>query len=156
MCGNMQASHYPAVDVAIDRMLLCERQQQFSWEALPWKQISFVPQIGQLKVDESNYPYSTAGDVTILQRSTDKTTVAGGYSTGELRIFNYITKEVVATFRGHRSAVSAVAFERSGSIVASGGRDSDIFLWDLVTLTGEVALLTTMGWTAHVDDCTLQ
>jgi WD40 repeat protein len=105
------------------------------------KQLSFVSQIGQLKVEESNYPYSTTGDVTILERSTDKTTVAGGYSSGELRIFNYITKEVVATFRGHRSAVSAVAFERSGSIVASGGRDSDIFLWDLVTLTGEIMLL---------------
>lgn len=82
--------------------------------------------------------------------------MAGGYSSGELRIFNYITKEVVATFRGHRSAVSAVAFERSGSIVASGGRDSDIFLWDLVTLTGEIGLLISIGWTAHVDDSTLQ
>jgi WD40 repeat protein len=105
------------------------------------KQLSFLSQIGQLKVEESNYPYTTTGDVTILERSTDKTTVAGGYSSGELRIFNYITKEMVATFRGHRSAVSAVAFERSGSIVASGGRDSDIFLWDLVTLTGEILLL---------------
>lgn len=153
----MQASHYSAADVAIENIFeSCERLQQVSWEALRFKQISFVPQIGQLKVDESNYPYSTAGDVTILQRSTDKTTVAGGYSSGELRIFNYITKEIVATFRGHRSAVSAVAFERSGSIVASGGRDSDIFLWDLVTLTGEIKLLTSMGRTAHVDDCALQ
>lgn len=63
--------------------------------------------------------------------------MAAGFSGGELRIFNYINKEVVATFRGHRSAVSAISYERSGSIVASGGCDSDIFLWDLVTLTGE-------------------
>lgn len=94
-------------------------------------------QIGTLKVQESNYPYSLSGDVTILERAPDRTTVAAGYSGGELRILNYISKEVVATFRGHRSAVSSIAFERHGSTVASGGSDSDIFLWDLVTLTGE-------------------
>ena len=100
--------------------------------------LSFVSQkVGSLKVQEPAYPYSLSGDVTVLERGTDKTTVAAGFSGGELRIFNYINKEVVATFRGHRSAVSAISYERNGSIVASGGCDSDIFLWDLVTLTGE-------------------
>jgi WD40 repeat protein len=94
-------------------------------------------QIGTLKVQESNYPYSLSGDVTTLERAPNRTTVAAGFSGGELRIFNYISKEVVATFRGHRSAVSSIAFERHGSTVASGGSDSDIFLWDLVTMTGE-------------------
>jgi WD40 repeat protein len=94
-------------------------------------------QIGTLKVQESNYPYSLSGDVTVLERAPDRTTVAAGFSGGELRIFNYISKEVVATFRGHRSAVSSIAFEHHGSTVASGGSDSDIFLWDLVTMTGE-------------------
>jgi U3 small nucleolar RNA-associated protein 12 len=97
-------------------------------------------QIGNLKVQEVNYPYSLAGDVTLLVRGLDKTTVAAGFSSGELRIFNYINKECVATFRGHRSAVSSIAYERGGTIVASGGQDSDIFLWDLVTLTGDYSL----------------
>ena len=88
-------------------------------------------------MQEPAYPYSLSGDVTVLERGTDKTTVAAGFSGGELRIFNYINKEVVATFRGHRSAVSAITYEKSGSMVASGGCDSDIFLWDLVTLTGK-------------------
>jgi U3 small nucleolar RNA-associated protein 12 len=93
-------------------------------------------QIGSLKVSEVNYPYSTSGDATLLVRGNDKTTVAAGFSGGELRIFNYINKECVATFRGHRSAVSSIAYEKNGSIVASGSNDTDIFLWDLVTLTG--------------------
>ena len=97
---------------------------------------SYTSQIGSLRVQESNYPYTLSGDVTLLERATDKTTVAAGYSGGELRIFNYINKEVVATFRGHRSAISSIAFEKRGGVVASGGCDSDIFLWDLVTLTG--------------------
>lgn len=70
-------------------------------------------QIGSLKVPESNYPYSLSGDVTILERAPDKTTVAAGFSGGELRIFNYINKEIIATFRGNDCLLlltSAVAY----------------------------------------------
>ena len=96
--------------------------------------------IGGMKVAEPNYPYSLSGDVTLLLCGTDKSSVAAGYSGGEVRIFNYINRECVATLRGHRSAVTSLAYEVHekgvNSLLASGGADSDIFLWDLVTLTG--------------------
>jgi U3 small nucleolar RNA-associated protein 12 len=59
-----------------------------------------------------------------------------GYSNGELRVFNYINKTCEATLRGHRSAVSSLAFEKDGTVFASGGSDSDIFVWDLVASVG--------------------
>ena len=96
--------------------------------------------IGGMKVAEPNYPYSLSGDVTLLLCGTDKSSVAAGYSGGEVRIFNYINRECIATLRGHRSSVTSLAYEVHekgvNSLLASGGADSDIFLWDLVTLTG--------------------
>jgi len=100
-------------------------------------------QIATLCVDEPNYPYSMGGEVSVLARSPDKSTLAAGYTSGEVRIFNYISKELVATLKGHRSAVTSLMFEAGGEggsgaglLLASGGADCDIFLWDMVTSTG--------------------
>ena len=74
--------------------------------------------------------------MTILACSPDKITIAAGYSNGELRIFNYITKALISTQRGHRSAVTSLAYEEGGVLLASGGADSDIIIWDLVAGVG--------------------
>jgi U3 small nucleolar RNA-associated protein 12 len=72
-------------------------------------------------------------------RLPDKTSVCAGYSSGEARIFNYIQGNLTTTFRGHRSAVTAIAVdEESGSLMATGGADCDIIIWDLVALNGIV------------------
>jgi WD40 repeat protein len=73
------------------------------------------------------------------------------YSSGEVLIFDYMNKSVIvrplpfphsphspqATLRGHRSAVLSLAYDESGTLLASGGADSDIFIWDMVTLAGK-------------------
>lgn len=76
--------------------------------------------------------------MTSIERSSDKTHVAVGYSTGDIRIFDYIKQTVVASFRGHRSAIASLAFDISenSALLASGGKDSDILVWDMVALTG--------------------
>lgn len=90
---------------------------------------------------DKSYPHGEQGDVTVIVRSPDKQTVAVGYSTGEVRIFSYINDTLVAILRGHRSAVSSLAFDTTASsestgglFLISGGADTDIFLWDLVAL----------------------
>ncbi len=95
----------------------------------------------------NNYPYCDLGDVTVLARSPDKQSVAVGYSTGEIRIFNYINSTLVATLRGHRSAVLSLTFDvgtsaetTGGLFLASGGADTDIFLWDIVALVAVTRL----------------
>jgi len=47
------------------------------------------------------------------------------------------TSEVLVTFNGHRSAVAALAFDKSGSLLVSGSRDTDLIVWDV---EGEVGL----------------
>ena len=34
------------------------------------------------------------------------------------------------TLQGHRKAVSALGYSRSGALLASGGQDTDIIVWD--------------------------
>lgn len=98
---------------------------------------------------QTNYPYCELGEVTVLVRSPDKQTVAVGYSTGEVRLFNYINDSLVATLRGHRSGVTSLAFDvaatsedqgMGGLFLASGGADTDIFLWDVVSLVAVARL----------------
>ena len=91
-----------------------------------------------LQASTSNYPYSLPGEVTCIERSNDKSSVASGYSTGEIRIFNYLTRSVLATLRGHRSGISCLSYDTdtTSSLLASGGKDSDIYIWDMVSYAG--------------------
>ena len=85
------------------------------------------------------YPFCTVSEVTALAPSPDKKTLAVGYSTGEVKIFDYIQQTLLTTFRGHRSAVLKLVYDtldNEGLILASGGADCDIFLWDLVSNVG--------------------
>lgn len=91
-------------------------------------------QVGVLSVDQPNYPYGLCGDVHVLARCPDKSSVAVGYSNGDVSIFNYIKKTCTATLRGHKSSVVSLSFDSTGSLLASGGADSDIFVWDMMTL----------------------
>lgn len=48
-------------------------------------------------------------------------------------VFNYLSRTVLATLKGHRSAVTSLAYNTNGSQLISGGADCDIVLWDTVT-----------------------
>jgi U3 small nucleolar RNA-associated protein 12 len=39
-------------------------------------------------------------------------------------------------FRGHKSAVSALAFTEDGTVLVSGGRDTDVVVWDTLEEKG--------------------
>ena len=78
----------------------------------------------------------------MLTRCLDKgrSAVAAGYSNGQINIFNYISKALIASFRGHSSAVSCLTQSSVGSgdstlQLASGGCDCDIVVWDLGGMT---------------------
>ena len=94
-----------------------------------------------MNYEDPNYPYSDFGEVISLVRLPDKTSICAGYSSGEARIFNYVQGNLTTTFRGHRSAVTAIAVdEQSGSLMATGGADCEIIIWDLVALSGVARL----------------
>lgn len=48
-------------------------------------------------------------------------------------IWNVTTGENVQTFKGHRKAVTSVAFNPNGKQVASGSGDETVMLWDIVS-----------------------
>lgn len=62
--------------------------------------------------------------------------LAAGYSDGTVRVWDYRSGEVLVTFKGHKSAVTCVEFDASGTRLVSGSRDSNIIVWDLVTEVG--------------------
>ncbi|GAB5035806.1 wd repeat-containing protein 3 [Nannochloropsis oceanica] len=77
------------------------------------------------------------GEVTALALSPDGRTVAVGYHAGVINLFEIKTGILKVTLHGHRSGgVACLVFSRGGTVLASGGRDTDIILWDLVAESG--------------------
>ncbi|KAH8157787.1 hypothetical protein CIB48_g10463 [Xylaria polymorpha] len=83
---------------------------------------------------------SCAAQVTaIAQSKIDKDVFAVGYEDGSIRLWDkYGT--VIVNFNGHRSAITTLAFDRSGVRLASGSKDTDIIVWDLVAEVGQYKL----------------
>eukprot|EP01035_Chromulina_nebulosa_P021761 gene21761-28161_t len=98
-------------------------------------------QVGQLSASIPNYPYSpqSTSEVLVLTISPDKKTIACGFSTGDIQVYNYISKELLTTLRGHRSGISCLAFDdydQYGQRLASGGFDNDVIIWDMIAYVG--------------------
>ena len=80
-------------------------------------------------------------DVTTIVRSgAEEDIFAVGYSDGSIRIWDAQTTNVLLRFNGHRSAISTLIFDRTGSRLASGSRDTDIIIWNLVSEKAEFKL----------------
>ncbi|KAG0039532.1 hypothetical protein BGZ82_007766 [Podila clonocystis] len=87
-------------------------------------------------------------EVTCITGSPDRDSYAVGYANGSIRIWSMKTSDVLVTFNGHRSAVTALAFDKSGSRLVSGSRDTDLIVWDV---EGEVGIFRLRG---HKDQVT--
>ncbi|BGP18651.1 hypothetical protein JCM10213_002895 [Rhodosporidiobolus nylandii] len=87
--------------------------------------------------------------VTCISRSpVSWETFAVGYADGSIRLWSSSTQSVSVTFNGHKSAVTALAWDADGARLASGSKDTDIIVWDTV---GEVGLFRLRG---HRDQVT--
>lgn len=58
------------------------------------------------------------------------------YADGTIRIWNIETSSSTVTLSGHRSAVTALAFDDQGTRLASGSRDTDLIVWDVIAESG--------------------
>jgi U3 small nucleolar RNA-associated protein 12 len=75
-------------------------------------------------------------EVTAILRSPRKDTLAVGYADGSIRLWNAASQSVTCAFNGHKKAVTALAFDASGTRLASGSQDTDLIVWDVVAETG--------------------
>lgn len=51
------------------------------------------------------------------------------YSDGAIKVWNTATHELVVTFAGHKTEVTALSFNRDATMLVSGAKDSDIIVW---------------------------
>ncbi|OAP60348.1 hypothetical protein AYL99_05350 [Fonsecaea erecta] len=99
-------------------------------EVLVWD-LKKSENIGVWNVEDNN------AIVTVICRSeVDPDVFAVGYDDGKIRIWDSRTATVIITFNGHRRAITQLAFDHSGVRLASGSKDTDIILWDLVAEVG--------------------
>lgn len=75
-------------------------------------------------------------EVTCIVRSPLSESFAVGYADGSIRLWNASTGSVLTTFNGHKKSITALAFDQSGTRLASGSQDTDIILWDIVGEAG--------------------
>lgn len=73
---------------------------------------------------------------SICQSKVDPDVFAVGYSDGSIRLWDRKSGTVVISFNGHRAAVTTMAFDGSGTRLASGAKDAHIIVWDLIAEVG--------------------
>lgn len=75
-------------------------------------------------------------EVTFLAPSPDKQFLAVGYASGTINLYELSSADLVATFSGHRSAITCLAYDELGHRLASGSKDTEIIIWDVVAERG--------------------
>ena len=94
---------------------------------------------------------STAEVVTIDFSPTDNTLLASGarFPNTDVLLWNVATQTLIGEFGGqsedgnpikHKFGVLSVAFSPDGTLLASGGEDTDVFLWEVTTRQSLVQL----------------
>jgi U3 small nucleolar RNA-associated protein 12 len=76
----------------------------------------------------------------IAQSRTDPDVFAVGYEDGSIRIWDSKIATSVVGFNGHKSAITNLAFDKTGVRLASGAKDTDVIVWDLVAEVGQYKL----------------
>ncbi|KAI9224075.1 WD40-repeat-containing domain protein [Blastocladiella britannica] len=107
-------------------------------------------------------PDNTSHEVSCITRAPNGKDYAVGYTDGSVRIWTMpapilhhqsvpstiYVHEPAHWFQGHSGSVTALAFDASGTILASGSQDTNIVIWDVVAGAGTARL------TGHKDQVT--
>ncbi|KAJ3108737.1 hypothetical protein HDU97_000135 [Phlyctochytrium planicorne] len=75
-------------------------------------------------------------EVTCIAKSPNQRDVAVGYSDGSIRLWKPSNNTITTVFSGHKTAVTVLTFDRLGERLASGSRDTDLVVWDVLAETG--------------------
>ena len=61
-----------------------------------------------------------------------------GMARNPIKIWNTTTGENIATFKGHLNLIHSLVFSPDGTLLASGGYDGPILLWDMKSVIGSI------------------
>jgi hypothetical protein len=131
---------------AVDEAFVTTLSQSLGEEVFQENNPQSPTQIGQPLA-----PQSTAEVVTIDFSPTDNTLLASGarFPNTDVLLWNVATQTLIGEFTGqsedgntlkHKFGVLSVAFSPDGTLLASGGEDTDVFLWDTATRQSLVQL----------------
>ncbi|CAN3373398.1 hypothetical protein DIURU_000328 [Diutina rugosa] len=91
----------------------------------------------------SNAPTTNPPPVVTRVCYYETTNLAGvGYNDGSIKVWDLTSQSVVVSFNGHRSAITQLQFDSSGTRLVSGSADTSVIVWDLV---GEEGLFRLKG-----------
>lgn len=62
--------------------------------------------------------------------------IAIGYDDGSIKVFNYELNQIKCSFVGHKTAITSICFDEQGMRIASGSKDTDLAVWDIVNESG--------------------
>jgi U3 small nucleolar RNA-associated protein 12 len=105
---------------------------------------SQVTAIARSGVDQDVFAVGYVRSRSYFRKSAND---AFSHEDGSIRIWDERTATIIISFNGHRSAITTLVFDASGVRLASGARDTDIILWDLVA---EVGLFKLRGHKAPI------
>lgn len=80
---------------------------------------------------------SKPAEATYLEYHAETNLLAVGYAEGVIKVWDLMSKTVLLTLNGHKSGITILKFDTTGTRLLSGSQDSNIIMWDLI---GEVGL----------------
>jgi len=91
-----------------------------------------------LKVDEKDkkvpvksIKIESAKNISRITLDPTGSILAVGFEDGNIQLFDYREKELISSLPGHSTRVSDIAFNREGTLMASGSFDKTMKIWNL-------------------------
>jgi WD40 repeat protein len=79
-------------------------------------------------------PFGSPATFRVMSIAISRNLMAAGYRLGEIKIWDTETWAELASWRAHPSFLAALDFSPDGKLLASGGNDCRIQVWDLATV----------------------
>ncbi|KAG4303529.1 hypothetical protein PCK1_000047 [Pneumocystis canis] len=90
-------------------------------------------------------------ETTVIKRNmTNKQIFAVGYNDGLIRLWSLDKDQILMKLNGHRSSVTTLAFDITGTRLVSGSKDTNIIVWDIVS---EMGLYRLRGHKDQITEC---
>ncbi|XP_050431999.1 WD repeat-containing protein 3 [Adelges cooleyi] len=91
-----------------------------------------------MMIEDEDTKNNTSKKVSVVKLATapNGKHISAGYSDGIVKTFDLTTGELVGTFQGHRSAITALNYDSDGHMLASGSKDTEAVVWDVIAEKG--------------------